>query len=86
MGGNVRHDSNHGEAAVVELTVSLGGKSVRVNIRKVELGEDDLGEGAALGVVSSLCFGRELGAKDHGKDLGLTGEGDKLPGVNGVHF
>ena len=82
---DIAHDADHGKAAVVELPAALLLESLGVDAREVELGEDDLGERSALGVVSALGLGRELGNEDGADDLGLAGEGDGLPGIEGVH-
>merc|ERR1719199_77991 len=83
---DIRHDADHGKTAVVELPAALLLKSLGVDAGEVELGEDDLGERSALCVVGALGLGLELGNEDGADDLSLAGEGDGLPGIEGVHL
>ena len=84
--GNERHDADHGKTAIVELSAAFLLKSFRVYAGEVELGEDNLGERTTLGVVGALGLGLKLRKEDGSDDLGLAGEGDRLPGIEGVHL
>ena len=85
-GGNDRHGSDHGKAAVVELLVPLGGELVGTDVgAHVDSGEDNLREGSSLGVVDFLRLGGDLGNEGGEEDLGLAGIRDGSPGLEGLH-
>mmetsp|Transcript_37589 Transcript_37589/g.76678 ORF Transcript_37589/g.76678 Transcript_37589/m.76678 type:complete len:225 (-) Transcript_37589:72-746(-) len=84
-GGNERHDGDHGEAAVVELSILLLLEGGRIDAGEVDGGEDDGGEVSTLGVVGSVGLGDDLGKEDGEVDLGLAGVGDGSPGIQGLH-
>ena len=79
------HDTEHGETAIVELPAPLGLKDSWVNFREVELGEDDLRQLSALGVMRSLALSVEFGDEDGANDLSLSGIRDGSPGIRGGH-
>eukprot|EP00558_Chaetoceros_sp_UNC1202_P001243 CAMPEP_0197260048 /NCGR_PEP_ID=MMETSP1429-20130617/83837_1 /TAXON_ID=49237 /ORGANISM="Chaetoceros sp., Strain UNC1202" /LENGTH=217 /DNA_ID=CAMNT_0042724279 /DNA_START=159 /DNA_END=812 /DNA_ORIENTATION=- len=85
VGSDERHDGDHSKTPVIELAAPLGGEDILINIGEVELGEDDLGKGSSLGVVYILGFSLELSNEDGSDNLGLSGEGNSLPSIEGVH-
>mmetsp|Transcript_26563 Transcript_26563/g.56927 ORF Transcript_26563/g.56927 Transcript_26563/m.56927 type:complete len:207 (-) Transcript_26563:87-707(-) len=85
VGGDESHDSNHSKTSVVQFTGLLRLQCFGINSTEVELRENNFRCGSSLHVVSSLGFAGKFGNEDGSQDLGLSGIGDGIPGIEGLH-
>lgn len=85
VGGDERHDGDHGKSSVVQFTALLDLQCFGVNSRKVNRREDNGRHGSSLHVVSSLAFGSKFGNEDCSQDLCLPGIRNGFPGIEWLH-
>ena len=68
--GTERHDSDHGEASIVQLTGLLLEEDSGIDARKVDWGENHGGKWSSLGVVSARRLGNDFSEENHANNLG----------------
>ena len=85
VGSDESHDSNHSKTSVVQFTVLLHLQSIGINIREIELREDNFRGVSSLHVVGALGFTGEFTNEDHSQNLGLSGIRNGIPGIEGLH-
>ena len=85
VGGDERHDGNHGKTSIVEFSALLGLQCFSRDLGHIDRRENDGRHGSSLHVVGALGFSGEFGNEDSSQDLCLSGVRNGIPSIEWLH-